>query len=148
MPDTIEPSIAPAAVNRDSPEVDAPRGRDIDDTETLDPKSHDARREDEQHAARRHRDARRVGRRVLQAVSDHRRALTVVATTVAGIAVLGGLTALAPRLLGRSALRRATPLIAQALPTAIRATALTLGVPPFVAAPLVLVARTFARRAN
>jgi hypothetical protein len=146
MPDTNEPSDVPASVNRETPGVDAPRGRDIDDPEVLDPNSHDVRREDEQRAARRHRDARKVGRRILQAVSDHRRALAVVATTVAGIAVLGGLTALAPRLLGRSALRRATPLIAQALPTAIRATAATLGVPPVVAAPLVIVARAFAGR--
>jgi hypothetical protein len=161
MPDTNEPSDVPASVNRETPEGGVPRGRDIDDPggatepaaapsspDVLDPQSHDARREEEQRAARRHRDARKVGRRVLQTIAHHRRELTVLAATVAGMAMLGGLTALAPRLLGRSALRHATPLIAQAMPTAVRATAATLGVPPAIAAPMVLVARVFARHAR
>jgi hypothetical protein len=148
MPDTNEPSDVPATANPETPEGQAHVAQDSGEPDLLDRNSHDARREEEQRAARRHRDARKVGRRVLQAFSDHRRELAFLAATVAGMAMLGGLSALAPRLLGRSALRHATPLIAQAMPTAVRATAATLGVPPAIAAPMVLVARAFARHAR
>jgi hypothetical protein len=113
--------------------------------EALDRTDHDVRREEEQRAAKRHRDARRVGRRLLQAVSDNRRALATAALTVAGVLLVGGIASATSARWGPLVLRRASPLVARALPLAIRTTAGTLGVSPAVAAPFVVVARVFAR---
>ncbi len=129
------------------PKTDLPRDEEERVPEGLDPTSHDARREEEERAAQRHRDARRrrTGERIAMAIAGNRRAVVTVAAAAAGMAIVGGLGAVGPRLFGRRIARRAAPLVIAVLPRAMRATAASFGVPPFVYAPFVAMGRFVAR---